>query len=769
MVELPAPLLASGLAPSAQNAAAERPERGTWVAQAGGPLELKLRRLPDAVEVVVRNTGAAPQLLQTTRGATWLGQLQLAAPTSLGRGPQQVGLPEAGLKSVSLDGTGNVFRIEVTPMPGLPLGRPVVSADGRDLILTFNAPAQATLQTGLVDRNQPGRLPEPNFVPPLRPRAVAPPLGDIAVGTMLLRNPSLLTVSGPPVTMTLRNAPARDVLMSLAVMGNYGFVYVEDRDQAVQGGATPAAGGNAQDKRPVSIAFRNEPYGQAMNSVLLAAGLQGRREGNTIFAGPKALSKSLGNRLSKVYRLNQVRADKAADYLANLGARVTKTNTITTAVTEGANTNNAVIGGPNASTTQSSSSRTVEAYGADSGPLLGLQATTDSRLQSITLVGDPAIVAVAEQYLKQLDLRQRQVALTVRILDVTLDNDSELKNSFAFRYGNNFIVNDDGRMIGAFGSLLPPTADAFGRSYPKTATFEYNPASGVTAEAPIGYNIGGGINTTSQLFPQGIQASIFTDATRRNPSLSYPPDNFFNFVTAKIQSRSTKVLASPTLILSDNPETFRDGADQAAFSMALATGAAGASASSSSTSASATIGRVKANEAYVTVGEQIITNYTVVPGINNNPTTCQPVLGIAGLTFGARVSRIDDNGFVTFAISPSITAKVGSQFVPNCGPFDILAVRSLDSGSSRVRDGQTLIMTGVISDSDQQTVDKWPILGDMPIIGQFFRGSAGTRRKRELVILVTPRIINDVEGGTYGYGFQPGSREMRDMLRAPGS
>ena len=121
-----------------------------------------------------------------------------------------------------------------------------------------------------------------------------------------------------------------------------------------------------------------------------------------------------------------------------------------------------------------------------------------------------------------------------------------------------------------------------------------------------------------------------------------------------------------------------------------------------------------------------------------------------------------------FSISPTLSAKVDSQPVPNCGPIAILALRSLDSGDARVRDGQTLIMTGVISDADQQAVTKWPILGDMPLIGQFFRSRLGDRRKRELVILVTPRIINDVEGGVYGYGFQPGSREMRDMLQGPG-
>lgn len=171
----------------------------------------------------------------------------------------------------------------------------------------------------------------------------------------------------------------------------------------------------------------------------------------------------------------------------------------------------------------------------------------------------------------------------------------------------------------------------------------------------------------------------------------------------------------------------------------------------------------------MTVGEQVITQYAVQAGQNGAPNTCQPQFGIAGLTFGARVAKIDDNGFVTFAISPTITASVRTQNVPNCGPVDILAIRSLESGGARVRDGQTLIMTGVISDADQQTVTKWPILGDIPLIGQFFRASNGARRKRELVILVTPRIINDVEGGTYGYGFQPESRDMRELLRAPGS
>ena len=48
---------------------------------------------------------------------------------------------------------------------------------------------------------------------------------------------------------------------------------------------------------------------------------------------------------------------------------------------------------------------------------------------------------------------------------------------------------------------------------------------------------------------------------------------------------------------------------------------------------------------------------------------------------------------------------------------------------------------------------KWPILGDIPIVGQFFRSRTGTRQKRELVIMATPQIIDDTQGGIYGYGY----------------
>lgn len=697
------------------------------VAPSGGALLLQLRRGANSVDVVVEGTGAAPLLRQRQTAAGWQGQLQLSQSASLKVGPQTLTLPEAGLKRVSIRGSGREFELEVVPMPGAPASKPVVSADGRNLILSFSAPSELVSKTGTFNLNQPGSVPQPRYAPPLQPRAVAPPLGDMAVGTMVLRNRSYLNLSGPPVTMTLRNAPAKDALMALSQMGGYGFVYVDDEERP---GAQASAGPT------VSLSFRGEAYSKALNSVLLASGLQGRMEGNLLLAGPSVMGKTFGTQMSKVYRLNQASAESAAKYLASLGARITQVTTITNAVTSGQPVANQVAGGEQTQQTKKEQITTTETYGASTGPLRGLIGTTDSRLRTITLVGDSQLVSVAENYLRQIDLRQRQVALSVKILDVTLNNDTSLSNSFAFRSGSNFVVSDRGEFLGAFGGLLPPQGDQFstiagGAESAKTET----------------------VTATGELATVATQPITASSPAPVNPGVAYPQNNYFDFVRGLIESNTTKVLASPTLIINENSEPIASGA-------AVTVGGSGTAALNT-----ASIGRPFANESFVTVGAQEIVSYTVQAGQNGAPNSCQPEFGTAGLTFGARVSRIDDNGFVTFSMSPEISAVIATDVrIEGCGTVNTLTTRRLDTGEVRVRDGQTLILTGVISDYDQAVVRKWPVLGDIPFVGQFFRDSINRREKRELVILVSPRIIRDDNGGNFGYGYQAATPEARQLV-----
>jgi len=745
-------------------------------------MELKVRRVRDAVEVVIENTGAGPQLDQTTQGNSWLGRLYTSKPSALLRGPQQLALPEAGFQSISIEGGGTIYNLKVTPTAGYPVRRPLVSADGRHVVLSFPAPLQPSLQTFQRNSQAPGAVANPNWTPPLRQRATAPPVGDMAVGTMLLNHS--LKLQGPLVSLRFRGVPASVALEALARLGGYNFVYNSNsivKETTVTSAQSTASGpsllqGTTREGKnanpPVTATFVKEDYATAIDTILASTGLQAKLVGNrTILAGPDALSSPTGSTASKVYRLNQASPRSAAEYLASLGALIRIPRTFTTTESAGTATNvggGSASGGQTASNTFSSTSSgtAIEAYGGQPGPLQGLSGTIDRRLGTVTLVGQPRLVSVAEQYLKQIDLRQRQVALSIKILDVSLGNDTNIDNSFAFRYGNNFIVNDSGQLVGAFGGLLPPgtnplDSSAFDRNIPRDFSIDVDPASGtVSADGPAGINLIAGAARNS--LAASPSATIFKSGTPRNIGLLYPRNNFYNFVKAVIESRSTKVLASPTLILSENTEYNEQSSNAGGNSSASSNFLGNISTNNYIPS----IGRSRANESAVVVGEQVITSYEVQAGQNGAPNTCQPVLGIAGLTFGAQVSKIDDNGFVTFKLSPAISAGIRQELVQGCGLIDILAVRSLDTGSSRVRDGQTLILTGVLSDRDIQNVAKWPVLGDLPLVGQFFRKSGGGREKRELVVMVTPRIINDSEGGTYGYGFEPSSRDTRQFMNS---
>ena len=83
--------------------------------------------------------------------------------------------------------------------------------------------------------------------------------------------------------------------------------------------------------------------------------------------------------------------------------------------------------------------------------MTGLSGTADFRLNTITLIGDPRTVNVAQSYLKQIDLRKRQVAIKVQILNVDLINNKSIDASFSARIGNTFLVSENGRAYMNFG------------------------------------------------------------------------------------------------------------------------------------------------------------------------------------------------------------------------------------------------------------------------------------------------------------------------------
>jgi general secretion pathway protein D len=59
-----------------------------------------------------------------------------------------------------------------------------------------------------------------------------------------------------------------------------------------------------------------------------------------------------------------------------------------------------------------------------------------------------------------------------------------------------------------------------------------------------------------------------------------------------------------------------------------------------------------------------------------------------------------------------------------------------------VWDGQTVVLGGLITDNVQKIKDKVPVLGDLPFLGRFFRSESSLSEKKNLIIFVTPTIID---------------------------
>ncbi len=656
------------------------------------PLELTIRRLPDSLELVVVGTGPSPLLTQTRRGNEWQGALLINVPKAQITTPRNFSLPEAGVKSTSLVGGGTQFNLSLTTLPGVDFRSPEISADGENLIVRFPLPSTVISQTARPNLAQPATVPMPAFAPPLQPRAVAPPLGDMAVGSMVLRNQSFVRITGPSVTLTLRNAPAKDALMAVAQLGGYGFVFVGDSSTGSATSSAPAANASATGSqtsgRAVTLSFRNENYAHALNSILLASGLQGKLEGRTLLVGENVLGKTFGPQVSKIYRLNQATAASAADYLASLGASISKINTLTSTTSS-----SDAEGTPSASASNTTSVTekitTVETYGAMTGPLVGVSGTTDSRLQTVTLIGDAALVAVAENYLRQIDLRQRQVAVKVQILNIDLENNMSIDSSFSALIGDTFLVNQGGKAFMNFGQNKPGGSDG----------------TGVIQ------------NSSTPFASPGVYEMKEGDL----PVYSQPNSSFYSSLEAAITSSNAKTLAQPTLLVQEGQKSV------------------------------------------------VKTATSVITGVNsteasNGSVQLTNTREDAGLILDVAVNKIDDNGFVTLDLKPTVSVPIPAGDQQGVPIFNI-SQRSLSSGSVRLRDGQTLVLTGVIQDSDRQNVVKWPILGDMPIIGQLFRKSTNSRQRNELVILVTPSVVDDASGGVYGYGYRPLTQAAREIVR----
>lgn len=99
--------------------------------------------------------------------------------------------------------------------------------------------------------------------------------------------------------------------------------------------------------------------------------------------------------------------------------------------------------------------------------------------------------------------------------------------------------------------------------------------------------------------------------------------------------------------------------------------------------------------------------------------------------------RISDEGEITISVEPEVSIVTGT----NKEGFPIIASRRA-STTVRVRDGETFVLGGLVSEINVKSTTKVPLLGDLPLLGKLFRSENSSSTETEILIMVTPVILD---------------------------
>lgn len=689
---------------------------------------------------------------------------------------QSIGLSNpSGIKKQS-ERLGNVQ--EVTQLPNLPSDIPVlpsapsspngVMVPNPEIIIRSNGTANPDILNPTVP------------VAPVLPRAVAPPVGDMSISNITAGFDSVdLGPSGQAMIprLVLRQAPAKEVLMVLARYAGVNIIFTDDDADGPTEAATPGIPNIGGSK--ISLDLENQPVQQVFNSVLMISRLKATKQGNTIFVGAK-LPEAVRNVMMRTIRLNQVLAFDAATFLSSQGAQ-----TYVYRESESATAEIDASGNKVTRTTKQQTPK-IETIELDekrrkATPLDGLTVSADVRLNSVTLVGDPRQINLATTLLTQLDARRRQVAVNVKVVDINLTNIQDYNSSFSFGYNDGYFVQDNGAAVMRFGSTAPVSRNVLNSatgqiSNPPAVPNPFSDANVFVDTNNLitvpGYGVGTQIinnNTGTLTNIPGGAAQFFNGiaGVSTNPlqsgidNLTLPTDNvitisgltstvspgtpatatvalpsYFQYprkfqaqIFAQIQSGNAKILTDPTLVVQEG------------------------------------------QKAEVKLVQSVVASVNTQVDPLSGVRTTTPVLEDVGLTLVVVVNRIDDNGYISLEVIPLVASPgTQQQFDSGQGAVNTITLinkRVLTSGLLRLRDGQTLILAGIISEQDQSVSSKVPILGDLPVIGALFRSQSDQTDRSEVVVMLTPQIIHDNTESQFGYNYTPG-KATADYLRQQG-
>ncbi len=309
---------------------------------------------------------------------------------------------------------------------------------------------------------------------------------------------------------------------------------------------------------------------------------------------------------------------------------------------------------------------------------------------TITMMGgSEAQMQMVENFIKTNDIKQPQAYLEVSIV--------ELNEQGSREFSNNWSVQSN-----AWGVRFAGGSVSGGReASPEPRWFDYTYKQFVDGK----WNDDGTYTPPQFITVDGQKQNVYGSGSYISWTMNY-----------LIENQKGRVLANPKLIITNGQESVIDLTQDYIEKVT----------SEFLSSSSAGYGATGTVQKTYTIGEDQGIKISLTPFIS-------------------------PDGYVTLNIVPEYATIAGqATTVGETGEREIAATllsrRNLDLKNVRIKDGETLIIAGLIQENENKTVQKIPFLGDLPVIGTIFRSTTTSKTKNELVIMLTPRIINDDEG-----------------------
>ncbi|GIV02488.1 MAG: hypothetical protein KatS3mg015_1318 [Fimbriimonadales bacterium] len=143
--------------------------------------------------------------------------------------------------------------------------------------------------------------------------------------------------------------------------------------------------------------------------------------------------------------------------------------------------------------------------------------------------------------------------------------------------------------------------------------------------------------------------------------------------------------------------------------------------------------------AFVLIGSRL--NFPVLVGFSDAGT---PIFDRQEERVGIYLqvaATVSDEGQITLSLYPQVSVVTGFLEV-NGASYPQISTREAQT-SIRVKSGETIVLGGMLKDEEVATIEKVPILSDIPVIGELFKRRKKTKSSSQVIITITPRIITE--------------------------